>query len=85
MFGKITLEKILAGLEKDVKKILKVKKVPQKNLVTELSVSSITVFEIFLKFEQTFKVCFDEYEVTMDNLNDLPKLAEIIMEKIKNA
>ena len=82
MFGKITEEKVLKKMVKDVKKILKVKNVPLVNLVKELGVSSIKVFEIYLKFEQSFKVCFDENEITLENLNDLSVLAKLIMSKI---
>lgn len=82
MFGKITEEKVLKKMVKDVKKILKVKNVPLVNLVTDLGVSSIKVFEIYLKFEQSFKVCFDENEITLENLNDLSVLAKLIMSKI---
>lgn len=83
MFGKITEEKVLKKMVRDVKKILKVKNVPIVNLVTDLGVSSITVFEIYLKFEQSFKVCFDENEITLENLNDLSVLAKLIMSKIQ--
>lgn len=82
MFGKITEEKVLKKMVKDVKKILKVKNVPLVNLVKDLGVSSIKVFEIYLKFEQSFKVCFDENEITLENLNDLSVLAKLIMSKI---
>lgn len=82
MFGKITEEKVLKKMVKDVKKILKVKNVPLVNLVKDLEVSSIKVFEIYLKFEQSFKVCFDENEITLENLNDLSVLAKLIMSKI---
>lgn len=83
MFGKITEEKVLKKMVKDVKKILKAKNVPLVNLVTNLGVSSILVFEIYLKFEQSFKVCFDENEITLENLNDLSVLAKLIMSKIQ--
>ena len=82
MFGKITEEKVLKKMVKDVKKILKVKNVPLVNLVKDLGVSSIKVFGIYLKFEQSFKVCFDENEITLENLNDLSVLAKLIMSKI---
>lgn len=78
MFAKVTSEKILKKMIKDIKKSLKVKNVPEVNLVTELGVSSVKVFEIFLKLEQSFKVCFDENEITLENLNNLPKLANLI-------
>lgn len=78
MFAKVTSEKILKRMIKDIKKSLKVKNVPEMNLVTELGVSSVKVFEIFLKLEQSFKVCFDENEITLENLNNLPKLANLI-------
>lgn len=78
MFEKVTSEKILKKMIKDIKKSLKVKNVPEVNLVTELGVSSVKVFEIFLKLEQSFKVCFDENEITLENLNNLPKLANLI-------
>lgn len=81
MFGKLTNEKILKKMIKDVKRTLKVKNVPEVNLVTDLGVSSIKVFEIFLKFEQSFKVCFDEKEITLENLNNLPNLAKLILSK----
>lgn len=83
MFGKITEEKVIKRMVKDVKKILKVKNVPLVNLVTNLGVSSILVFEIYLKFEQSFKVCFDENEITLENLNDLSVLAKLIMSKMQ--
>ena len=83
MFGKITEEKVIKRMVKDVKKILKVKNVPLVNLVTNLGVSSILVFEIYLKFEQSFKVCFDENEITLENLNDLCVLAKLIMSKMQ--
>ncbi len=83
MFGKITEEKILKKMVKNVKKILKVKRVPLENLVTDLGVSSIKVFEIYLNFEQSFKVCFDENEITLENLNDMSVLAKLIMSKIQ--
>lgn len=81
MFGKLTEEKIIKKLVKYIKKVLKVKNVPVLDLVTELGVSSIKIFEIYLRIEQSFKICFEENEITIDNLNNLSKLASLILSK----
>lgn len=85
MIGKLTSEKILKKMIKDVKKTLKVKNVPEVDFVKNLGVSSIKVFEIFLKFEQSFKVCFDENEITLENLNNLQELSKLIFSKKINS
>lgn len=83
MFGKITEEKVLKKIIKNIKKTMKVRIVPLENLVTELDVSSVKAFEIYFKFEQSFKICFDENEITLENLNDLHLLTKLILSKMQ--
>ena len=82
MLRKMTEEKILKKIIKIVKRSIGVKKVPEENLIELLGISSLKVFEMYFKFEQKFKICFEENEIKMENLNNLHNLAKLILTKI---